>query len=347
MIAMPVGTPMVKIENTRRHGAETIVSGAGSTFAQARGTQRSGALFVEDIWTPGPRWSVTAGVRFDAWKNLDAERNMGPTPTQLTVVRLPDRSETAFDPRLAVLYRTGPGLALTASAYRAFRAPSLNELYRSFRLGNTLTLSNDSLAAERLSGAEAGAILSSSDRRLAARASFFWMEISNTIANVTLTTTPSLITRQRENLGRTRSRGVDAEAEARLSEIVSLAAGYLYADSTVRSFPANRVLEGLRVAQVPRHQGSLQLRLRSSSAALLTLAARAAGDQFEDDENMLRLGGFVVFDALASVPVRRSLEIFVAAENLLDRRYDVARNPVRNTAPPRFLRAGLRLRLGN
>src|SRR6185312_11013851 len=27
VIVMPVGTPMVKIENTRRHGAETIISG--------------------------------------------------------------------------------------------------------------------------------------------------------------------------------------------------------------------------------------------------------------------------------------------------------------------------------
>ena len=26
-IVMPIGTPMVKIENTRRHGAETIISG--------------------------------------------------------------------------------------------------------------------------------------------------------------------------------------------------------------------------------------------------------------------------------------------------------------------------------
>ena len=326
---------------------ETIFAGAGSSFAQARGTQRSGGLFVEDIWTAGPRWSVTAGVRYDAWKNLDAERNSGPTAEQLTIVRLPDRSETAFDPRLAVLYRAGRGLALTASAYRSFRAPSLNELYRSFRLGNTLTLSNDALAAERLSGGEAGAILSSSDGRIAARASFFWMEISNTIANVTLSVTPSLTTRQRQNLGRTRSRGVEAEAEARVSETVSVAAGYLYADSTVRSFPANRALEGLRVAQVPRNQGSLQVRFHLSPGAFVTLAARAAGDQFEDDENTLSLGKFVVFDALASLPVWRSLEVFVAAENLLDRRYDIARTPVRNTAPPRFVRGGLRLRLGN
>ena len=40
-IVMPVGTPMVKIENTRRHGAETIISGKtleeAAEFARAHG----------------------------------------------------------------------------------------------------------------------------------------------------------------------------------------------------------------------------------------------------------------------------------------------------------------------
>ena len=326
---------------------ETIFAGGGSSFARSRGTQRTGALFAEDIWTPGPRWSVTAGARFDAWKNLDAERDTGPSVSALTINRLPDRSENAFSPRLAVLYRAGGGLALTASAYRSFRAPTLNELYRSFRLGNTLTLSNENLAAERLSGGEAGAILTSSGGAFAARASLFWMEVSDTIANVTLTTTPALITRQRQNLGQTRSRGVEAEAEARLSDAVSLTLGYLYADSTVRSFPANRALEGLRVPQVPRHQGSLQVRLRPLPALLVSLSARAATNQFDDDQNLLALDGFVVFDALASVAVTPALDVFLAGENLLDRRYDIARTPVTNTGPPRFVRGGLRLRLGS
>src|ERR1700741_673229 len=37
-IVMPVGTPMVKIENTRRHGAEVVISGA--TLEEAGGFAR-------------------------------------------------------------------------------------------------------------------------------------------------------------------------------------------------------------------------------------------------------------------------------------------------------------------
>src|SRR5262245_52401390 len=44
-IVMPVGTPMVKIENTRRHGAETIISGAtleaAADFAREHGKAKN------------------------------------------------------------------------------------------------------------------------------------------------------------------------------------------------------------------------------------------------------------------------------------------------------------------
>ncbi|MEQ1648400.1 MAG: threonine ammonia-lyase [Hyphomicrobiaceae bacterium] len=49
VIVMPVGTPMVKVENTRRHGAEVIVEGAtledSARFARAHGEKR-GLTFI-------------------------------------------------------------------------------------------------------------------------------------------------------------------------------------------------------------------------------------------------------------------------------------------------------------
>ncbi len=45
---------------------------------------------------------------------------------------------------------------LRASGYRSFRAPTLNELYRDFRVGNALTQANANLRPERLVGVETG-----------------------------------------------------------------------------------------------------------------------------------------------------------------------------------------------
>jgi outer membrane receptor protein involved in Fe transport len=171
------------------------------------------------------------------------------------------------------------------------------------------------------------------------------MEVEDAIANVTLSVTPALTTRQRENLGRLRSRGVELDVQARVSDTLSLSAGYLHADSTVRSFAGSPGLVGRRVAQVPRHQGTLDARWRLASRANVALRARFVGEQFEDDQNTLALSGFATLDAVASVAVARGLEVFAAGENLFDRRYAIGRTPVTTVGPPRSARAGLRLRL--
>jgi threonine dehydratase len=54
-IVMPIGTPMVKLENTRHHGAEVIVTGAtleeAAEFARARG-QAQGMIFIHPYDDP-------------------------------------------------------------------------------------------------------------------------------------------------------------------------------------------------------------------------------------------------------------------------------------------------------
>ena len=323
---------------------ETIFARGASSIADAGARQGIGGFYMEDVFSATPRIVVTAGLRGDAWRNFEAFRRTGPDRSHLTTAPLSERSENAWSPRVSFLYRAGSVVSLTASAYRSFRAPTLNELYRDFRAGDALTLANDALEAERLGGAEAGVLLSRGG--VFARANLFWMEVEDAIANVTLSVTPSLITRQRENLGRLRSRGVEVDVQARVSDALSLSAGYLYADSTVRSFDGSPGLVGRRVAQVPRHQGTLDARWRLASRANVVLRARFVGEQFEDDQNTLALSGFATLDAVASVSVARGVEVFAAGENLFDRRYAIGRTPVTTVGPPRSGRAGLRLRLG-
>src|SRR5262249_6211533 len=128
-------------------------------------------------------------------------------------------------------------------------------------------------------------------------------------------------------------------------ESVEVSLGYLYADSIVASNPASPALEGLRVPQVPRHQGSVRIAWRPAPDWLLAVTGRASDNQFEDDENTLALGPMAGLDVFLEAKVVQGLAVFLAGENLLDRRYTVARTPVTNTGAPRAVRGGLRLRL--
>ncbi|MBZ5540359.1 MAG: TonB-dependent receptor [Acidobacteriia bacterium] len=323
-----------------------FLAGNLSALTHAGGRQRTEGFFAEDILRLGSNWIVTAAVRFDHWRNFDAQatrmRIAPPGPT--TVSSFAERTESAFNPRLSVLRRLSANLALTASAYRAFRAPTLNELYRSFRVGNVLTLSNAGLRAERLTGGEAGLRATAFGGKLDLRGTFFWNEIVNPIANVTLLVQPTLLTRMRENLGRTRSLGVELDGVAHVSRSLDLSGGYQYAAATVRSFPADTSLVGLWVPQVPHQQFTLQGQYAHGSGLRLSVLGRYGGGQFEDDKNTLFLDPYFSLDVQAARPVARGFEAFVAVENLLNRRYTVGLTPVPTLGPPLLARVGLRWR---
>ncbi|HZF39541.1 MAG TPA: TonB-dependent receptor, partial [Blastocatellia bacterium] len=255
----------------------------------------------------------------------------------------PARSQDAFSPRLSLIFRPTEQFSLRASAYRAFRAPTLNELYRGFRVGDTLTNANANLVAERLTGGETG-MNWTPNHRVNARVTGYWTEIINPISNFTLSVTPALITRERRNLGRTRSRGVEAETDFNISNYWRISAGYLFAGATVRRAPQDVTLEGLWIPQVPRHQFTLQTVYSNPRFVTAALQFRASGKQFDDDQNRLPLGGFAVFDVTVSRPIARYVEAFVAVQNLFDERYAVARTPLESLGMPRMVRGGVRFR---
>lgn len=317
--------------------------GAPVSRLEAGGEERRIAAWVEDVMEAHPRLVATASARLDAWQHRDGRSRLtaldgAPLSEELHA----DRSEVALSPRAGLLFRASSSFSLAASGYGSFRGPTLNELYRSFRVGNVVTLANSALGAERLWGGEMGVRWSSGP--LALRVTAFGAEVRDPVANVTLEVTPELVTRRRQNLGRLRSRGVEAEAEARLGRRAVVTAGYALLDARVASFPADPSLEGRRLPQVPRHQAVVQARYES--AWRLGLQVRWTGAAFDDDRNELVLDPALVVDAFAGRSLSGGLEAFVAAENLLDARVVAGRTPVPMLGAPRLVRAGLRLRLG-
>src|SRR5207248_7754537 len=127
------------------------------------------------------------------------------------------------------------------SGYRAFRAPTLNELYRSFQQGIALTESNPFLRAEKLTGAETGIRAVGFDSKFESRATFFWADIVDPVSNVTISATPTSILRQRQNLGRTRSLGVELDGILHLTSSMQVSAGYQFVHAYIVDSSASLV----------------------------------------------------------------------------------------------------------
>jgi outer membrane receptor protein involved in Fe transport len=325
---------------------EALFSGPNQA-RDSGGRQHRIGWFGEDIFHHGS-WNIVLGARADDWKNYRGSVLTIPNSGEPAGTSYPERSDLALSPRLSVLRSLGDRLAITGSVYRAFRAPTLNELYRTFRVGNVSTLNNPSLAAERLTGAEAGIRIALLDHRLYLRGTYFWSDIVDPITNVTLSSTPTLITRQRQNLGRTRSRGLELDGALRLNSALQAYAGYTFTGATVLQYPGNPGgvdLVGRDVPQVPRHVLTWGLFYSGFSRWSLSVSGRFVGQQFDDDQNQFVLHRFYTTDLQVGRTIRERVELFFAAENFLNQRYETARTPIVNLGPPALFRLGIRVNL--
>jgi outer membrane receptor protein involved in Fe transport len=192
-----------------------------------------------------------------------------------------------------------------------------------------------------LTGGEAGAGVHGFGQRLFVRGNVFWSQINDSVANVTLSTTPALIIRQRQNLGAIRARGLELAAIVNPNRHWEVSGEYLLTDSTVLRFPANRSLEGLLVPQIPRNQFNFQVSYAKGEWTVAT-QARFVGKQFDDDLNTLPLQRFFTLDAELSRSVSEQVRLFLALQNLTGVRYEISSTPVLTVGPPVLVRAGVR-----
>jgi outer membrane cobalamin receptor len=320
--ALLVGGETRSVEGTN---VETPYS-AGLPLAttRTRGLQRLGSGFAQVTFNVNDRLTVVAGGQGNGWHSEST--NTGYSKTR-----------GSLNPRGSFAYRMSEGVAVRASAYRGFRAPTLNELYRGFRAGNTQTNPNEALLPERLTGGDGGIQISRG--AASARLTAFWNILDNAITNVTLSTTPALITKQRANADKIQAAGFEFEGDVRLPHgmTVTLASGIL--NST---FKGDTSLRNNRVPQIPKYTvgiGARYVDLGWTGSAQL----RVTGAQFEDDLNRFVLRRATVLDVYAGRSLSRQVQVFVAIENLFDNDYDVGRTPILTTGLPRAARVGVQV----
>ncbi|MFT3916440.1 MAG: TonB-dependent receptor [Anaeromyxobacteraceae bacterium] len=323
-------------------------AGAPSTATvrrDARGAQVLAGVFAEDALRLGEALEVAAALRLDAWRNAPATTSRTAADGTVETTRHASRADAQLSPRLAVRYRPHPALTLRASAYRAFRAPTLNELYRTFQVGTIVTAPEPALRAETLTGAEAGPELRLPGA-LRARLTGWWSVLDDPATIVTLAAPlPDGATRQRANLGRLRIRGLESSLAWGEAGPLAASVAYTLADARVVSAPGHEELVGSRPPQDPVHRVAGSVRAGVGRVRGQVDVAWSSG-QWEDDRNTLRIAGAAVVDASVAVRVGGGMELFGAAENLLDRRYLVGRAGIDTVGAPRLIRVGLRIVAG-
>ena len=333
----------------------TFVSGSPTRRRVAGGESRTAGLFADGAVEAG-QLTFTAGGRIDRWQITGGflnERPLAGGPA-LTDTRFADRDGTEATGRVGIAWRPVPTLALRTGAYRGWRLPTLNELYRPFRVGPDATAPNAALSPERLTGYEAGATWTPLSR-VSLAATVFHNRLRGAIANVTQGIGPGTFPvvgfvaangtyRVRQNLDAIRSTGVEVDASWRAGPVFALAS-WSHVDPRVEATGAAAPLDGLRPAQTPLDlvSGTLGWR-RDGFTASATL--RYFAGQYDDDANVDRLAPATTLDGYLALPLTRSLAVEARAENLFDERVEtgISGADIVERATPRTLWLGLRYR---
>lgn len=339
--------------------SEEFARYVGGGFAQLRVTGGSNTVvggFAEASLAATDTLTLTATGRVDHWTiaagYLDTFALARRAPASSAV--FPDRSHVEPTARAGAAWRLGDGFSLRGAGYTGYRLPTLNELYRPFRVGLDATAANPALVPERLRGGEVGADFVRPGIKVAL--TVFDNHVANAIGNSTVGVGPGTfdevgfvaaggVFRRRVNLPAIRARGVEAEVHTTRGPW-RLDLSYAYTDSRVRAPGTPQA--GLTPANTPQQAAALTLGRRFGGwrgPVTASATVRYAGPQFDDDLSTRRLGSATTVDAEVAVPVARRLSLVLRAENLANAvvASGVSASGIVDIGTPRTLWAGVRV----
>ncbi|MDG3443481.1 TonB-dependent receptor plug domain-containing protein [Nitrospirillum amazonense] len=334
------------------------VAGVFQRDRDAGGDQVVGGVYAEQTWPLTPVVDLHGGVRLDGWSTGDGHRVERSIQTGAVTRNdhYDDRGGVLPTARLGADWRPLSDWTLRAAAYTGFRLPTINELYRPYRVGNDIIEANAQLKPERMVGAEAGVTWAPAHGPTVSLTAYH-DGVTDAVDNVLITTKPGTVPgfgvvvpaggtfAQRRNLDRVRAEGAEMRATWALDPTLDATLGYLWSRSTVLRADGFAALVGKRLAQSPLHTGTADLTWTPSSAFTTALRVKASGQQYEDGLNSRSLAPTVTVDLSGTWRISDYLAVFATAENLFDRTVESGRriDGLVAIAPGRIISAGARV----
>jgi outer membrane receptor protein involved in Fe transport len=331
---------------------------ANGSYADQRfagGRQTFYGLFAlrEQPVAPGVRISV--GVRLDDWLQSAGHlrETVLATGAPLEDDEYSNRNGQEFSPSIGITWQAAPELRLRADAQRAFRVPTLNELYRPFRQGNNITEANPDLKTEHATTGEIGVDWTPGNFQMGVTG--FASVLLDAVDAVTVATGPANVPGigvipaggtglERLNLDRVSVQGAQAYVEWKVSESLRFRADYLFDDTDILSASVAPDLVGHQLVQVPKNSATLGASW-TPGGWIITPRLRWIGTQFNDDENQMPLKAAVVADLSVSRSLGAHAQLFLTIENLGDTQIQtgLSATGVISTGEPRMTFGGVRL----
>jgi outer membrane receptor protein involved in Fe transport len=334
----------------------TYVAGKPTKQRVAGGDTQQVGAYAEGAWRSGP-WLVTGGVRIDQWQQTNGHRTESLLATGAITLNpvIANKSGALPTARGGVRYDFGHGFYARTAGYEGFRAPSLNELYRPFRVGNNVTEANENLKPERLYGVEFA--VGQDNAPLTWDVTGFLNQIRDPIANVTLGAGPGTFPRagvvpagglfiQRQNLDAINATGVEGDIRYKPIEAVTLQLAGDYTDATVDGGALSPQLTGKRPAETPQLTATASAEWTVVKNVVFSTFVRYEDVRYADDQNTLVLPPGALLSLRLDWQATPNLGVFLAADNVTDTALatDQTADHIHVYDEPRVFRFGFRIK---
>jgi len=317
---------IVELANTRRAVTDWRGTDEGAVASVARGRTRTLAAWIEDVWRPTPTLTVTAGLRYEAWR---ADRGFNASTTPALSVVQPVVSAGRWSPKLSVAWGFAPSWTARLSLGQAYRFPTVGELYQAVATGPSITIPNPNLRPERARSTELAIEHRSSNSHL--RLSAFNEVISDALLSQTAPLVPgsSTLFSYVQNVDETRVRGIEVAFDRRdILPGLDVSGSATFTGSRItanRAFPA---AVGKRLPQVPDRRATASVTWRPASTVALTASARYASRSYGTIDNSDRItntfqgfDGYFVVDLRAHIELTRNLTAGIGIDNVNNDKY--------------------------
>ena len=312
---------------------------------EAGGEQWLAGVFVGSAWRMSETNRININARADQW-TIDEGRRIETSLASgalLREERYEDRDGVEPSASLEWIHEMPRDVESRVALGSGFRLPTLNELYRPFRVRDDIVEANAELDPERFLNAEAGLDWKANDEwKLGAAVFHHW--ISDAVANVPETPTPPSggTKSTRDNVNEARVAGLEASAEWLPHESVTLAVRGLWSKTEFVSSPEQPLLEGKPFPQSPDLRVIADAEWRALEGVSLFGGVEYGASQFDD-----ALATRVIPDFTSvRVGVMRKIgdaTLQVRMENLFDEEIvtGLSGDGLRTLAAPRSLWASL------
>ena len=296
------------------------------------GKQDLYSVFVNDEMLIGDKLILSAGVRYDSWKNHSADF-YDDTNATVRSIKYPEKTDEAWSPRAGVVYKVTEDTKLRASFGTGFKVPSLYYLYKSGPHGATrFDLANPDLGPEKMPWSyDVGFDMKPNDN-LNLSFTFYQSQFKDFLGDKTLdpsevpsyfTPGPGMAVIQKVNMGQIDIHGVEAGLEYAFNSEWSAFVNHTYNVSKIKEYEAKPEVEGNDLSYTPRHMTKIGFIYDNPDLFTLGIYLTNVGCRFGDFENTdkKKLEGYQVVDMKVSRELFDGMDLFVSVDNLTDEKY--------------------------